>query len=159
MGNYISFIIIGLAIVAMYFLMIRPQKKQQRAEAEMRNSLGVGDEVTTIGGIVGRVVAVKEETVTIETSKDKTKIRFVKAAIRSVDVKAADAKAAKKAAMQAANAPAPKAVEEAPLKEAAPKKAKKEKKQAEEPVIEVTEQPAEIAVEPTAEEASENKEA
>ena len=96
-----SLIIIAVAIFAFYFLFMRPQKKQQRAEAEMRNSLGVGDEITTIGGIVGRVVSVKEETVVIETTKDKTKIRFVKAAIRSVDVKAADAKAAKKAAKEA----------------------------------------------------------
>ncbi len=112
-----SFIIIAVAIVAFYFLFLRPQKKQQRAEAEMRNSLSVGDEITTIGGIVGRVVSVKEETVVIETTKDKTKIRFVKAAIRSVDVKAADAKAAKKAAKEAQEAKAaalPVAEEEQP---------------------------------------------
>jgi preprotein translocase subunit YajC len=57
----------------------------------MRESLQVGDEVTTIGGIIGRIVSIKEETVLIETGRDKVKIRFLRSAIRSVDVKAEDA--------------------------------------------------------------------
>ena len=56
----------------------------------MRDSLAVGDEVTTIGGIIGKVVSIKGETFVLETTKDKTKIRFLKGAVRSVDVKAAD---------------------------------------------------------------------
>ena len=56
----------------------------------MRESLAVGDEVTTIGGIIGKVVSIKDETFVLETTKDKTKIRFLKGAIRSIDVKAAD---------------------------------------------------------------------
>ena len=76
--------------VIMYFLVIRPQKKQERKEAQMRDSLQVGDEVTTIGGVIGRVVSIKDETFTLETSRDRTKIRFVRSAIRSVDVKIAD---------------------------------------------------------------------
>ena len=56
----------------------------------MRNSLTVGDEITTIGGILGRVVKVTEETVVIETGKDRTKLHILKNAIRSVDVHAAD---------------------------------------------------------------------
>ena len=74
----------------MYFFMIRPQKKQEKKDAEMRNNLAVGDEVTTIGGIIGKIVSIKGETFVLETTKDKTKIRFLKGAIRSVDVKAAD---------------------------------------------------------------------
>ena len=74
----------------MYFFMIRPQKKQEKKDAEMRNNLAVGDEVTTIGGIIGKVVSIKDETFVLETTKDKTKIRFLKGAVRSVDVKAAD---------------------------------------------------------------------
>ena len=74
----------------MYFFMIRPQKKQERKDAEMRGALQVGDEVTTIGGIIGKVVSIKEDTFVLETTKDKTKIRFLRGAIRSVDVKAAD---------------------------------------------------------------------
>ena len=74
----------------MYFLMIRPQKKQQKKDDEMRDSLAVGDEVTTIGGIIGKVVSIKEETFVLETTKERTKIRFLKAAVRTIDVKAAD---------------------------------------------------------------------
>ena len=70
--------------------MLRPQKKQERKEAQMRDNLQVGDEVTTIGGIIGRVVSIKDETFTLETSRDRTKIRFVRNAIKSVDVKIAD---------------------------------------------------------------------
>ena len=85
--------IVGLLVV-FYFFMIRPQKKQEKKDAEMRDSLQVGDEVTTIGGIIGKVVSIKGETFVLETTKDKTKIRFLKGAIRSVDVKAADIAAA-----------------------------------------------------------------
>ena len=56
----------------------------------MRQNVQVGDEITTIGGIVGRIVRIKEETCVIETSKDGTKIRILKSAIKSVDVKAED---------------------------------------------------------------------
>ena len=92
-ANYSSLISIGMivgVIALMYFFMIRPQKKQEKKDAEMRNALQVGDEVTTIGGIIGKVVSIKEETFVLETTKDKTKIRFLKGAIRTVDVKAAD---------------------------------------------------------------------
>ena len=56
----------------------------------MRNNLAVGDEITTIGGIIGKVISIKGETFVLETTKDKTKIRFLKGAVRNVDVKAAD---------------------------------------------------------------------
>lgn len=82
-----------LVFVAFYFLLIRPQKKQEKAASEMRDALQVGDEITTIGGIIGKIVSIKEETITIETSKDKTKIRFLKTAVKCVDVKAEDAQA------------------------------------------------------------------
>ena len=85
-----SIIMIVALIAVFYFFMIRPQKKQEKKDAEMRDSLQVGDEVTTIGGIIGKVVSIKGETFVLETTKDKTKIRFLKGAIRTVDVKAAD---------------------------------------------------------------------
>ena len=81
---------IVVLFVVFYFFMIRPQKKQEKKDNEMREALAVGDEVTTIGGIIGKVVSIKGETFVLETTKDKTKIRFLKGAIRSVDVKAAD---------------------------------------------------------------------
>lgn len=66
---------------AMYFFTIRPQKKQQKMEQEIRENTQVGDEVTTIGGICGKVVAIKDDTVTIETGSDRTKIKLKKFAI------------------------------------------------------------------------------
>lgn len=81
---------VALMFVFLYFFMIRPQKKQEKKDAQMRDALAVGDEVTTIGGIIGKVVSIKGETFVLETTKDKTKIRFLRGAIRSVDVKAAD---------------------------------------------------------------------
>jgi len=83
---------IAIMFVAMYFLTIRPQKKAEKEANEMRNNLEIGDEITTIGGIIGRIVSIKEETCVIETSRDGTKIRILKAAVRNVDVKAEDAK-------------------------------------------------------------------
>ena len=83
-------IIVGLFVI-MYFLIIRPEKKRERAAQEMRAALQVGDEVTTIGGIIGKVVSIKEETFVLETTRDRTKIRFLVTAIRSVDVKAEEA--------------------------------------------------------------------
>jgi preprotein translocase subunit YajC len=77
-------------VVVFYFFGIRPQKKQEKETAAMRNNLQVGDEITTIGGIIGRVVSIKEETCVIETSRDGTKIRILKSAISRVDVKAED---------------------------------------------------------------------
>ena len=95
-GGAGQWIITGVMVVAFiaifYFFMIRPQKKQEKETNEMRNSLSVGDEITTIGGIIGKVVSIREETVVIETSHDRTKIRLLKSAISKVDVKAEDAK-------------------------------------------------------------------
>ena len=82
------------AMVVIFILMIIPQKKQEQKDAAMRDSLAVGDEVTTIGGIIGKVVSIKGETFVLETTRDKTKIRFLKGAIRTVDVKAEDIAAA-----------------------------------------------------------------
>ena len=89
-----TLVIMGVMLVFFYFFMIRPQKKREKEEADMRNALAVGDEVTTIGGIIGKVVSIKGETFVLETTRDKTKIRFLKGAVRSVDVKAADIAAA-----------------------------------------------------------------
>ena len=96
-GGASTWIIYGVLLVVLVVFFIftsRKNKKQERKEAEQRDNLQVGDEVTTIGGIIGMVVSVKAETFVLETTKDKTKIRFLKAAIRSVDVKAADKAAA-----------------------------------------------------------------
>ncbi|MBQ7406615.1 MAG: preprotein translocase subunit YajC [Clostridia bacterium] len=89
-----TILMIGLLFVFLYFFMIRPQKKQERKDAEMRDSLAVGDEVTTIGGIIGKVISIKGETFVLETTREKTQIRFLKGAIRTIDVKVAEVAAA-----------------------------------------------------------------
>ena len=96
-GSGFSFLIILAAFVLMMVVMTSRQKKQEKRDAEMRNALMVGDEVTTIGGIIGKVVSIKEETFVLETTREKTHIRFLKGAIRSVDVKVADIAAAQTA--------------------------------------------------------------
>jgi preprotein translocase subunit YajC len=88
MGQWSSLIIIAVMFVALYFFMIRPQKKQEKQVNDMRNSLQVGDEITTIGGIIGKIVSIKDETVTIETGRDGSKIRILRSAVRCVDVPA-----------------------------------------------------------------------
>ena len=91
-GNTLMTIgIIVVFIAVFYFFGIRPQKKQEKEAADMRNNLMVGDEITTIGGIIGKIVSIKEETVMIETGHDRTKIRILRSAVRNVDVHAEDA--------------------------------------------------------------------
>ena len=79
--------IILVLVVAFYFLLIRPQRKREKQETEMRSSLTVGDEITTTGGIVGRILSVSDDTVVIGTSGDCTKLRIVKGSIARVDKK------------------------------------------------------------------------
>ncbi len=87
-------IVMIVLLIGMFWFTSRSNKKRARQEQEMRDSLAIGDEVTTIGGIIGKVVSVKDETFVLETTKDCTRIRFLKGAIRSVDVKAEDIAAA-----------------------------------------------------------------
>ena len=84
--SYISlFFTLALMLVLLYFMIYRPQKKQEKKDAAMRAALDIGDQVTTIGGIVGRVVAIKDDTFVLETGADRVKIRFIKNAISSVE--------------------------------------------------------------------------
>lgn len=89
-GNMSSMLIMllvyGVIIAAMYFIFFRPQNKKKK-EAEMRKNAQVGDEITTIGGICGRIIAVKDETdsVIIETGSDRARLRIKRWAIGSVD--------------------------------------------------------------------------
>lgn len=87
MGGIGTIVMLVVLVVVFYFLLIRPQKKQEKEAAEMRNSLEIGDEVITIGGIIGQIVKIKGETVTIATGKDRTTLRFLRTAIREVTVK------------------------------------------------------------------------
>ena len=91
----------------MYFILIRPQKKKDKEVAQMRSNIEVGDEVVSIGGIVGIVVSIKEDTVLIETGSDRSKIRFLRNAIQQNNTameRVAATKAAEKSAAAAAKA-------------------------------------------------------
>ncbi|MCI8601766.1 MAG: preprotein translocase subunit YajC [Oscillospiraceae bacterium] len=74
-----------LVLVIMYFMLIRPQRKKEKKVQEMRNSLQVGDEVITRGGVIGRVVSLREDTLVIETGSDRSKIRIKRWAIESCE--------------------------------------------------------------------------
>ena len=89
-GSMLMPIIMIGVMVLMFVWMSRSQKKKDRADAEMRNNLAIGDEIITIGGIMGKVVNKREDTVVIETSSDRTKIKFHVTAIRSVEKKVSE---------------------------------------------------------------------
>ena len=91
MTGLTTILMVVIMFAVMYFFVVRPQKKQEKETQAMRNALQVGDEITTIGGIIGKIVSIKEETCMIETGHDRTKIRILKSAVRNVDVKAEDA--------------------------------------------------------------------
>ena len=88
--SLMTILMLVVMVAVFYFFMYRPQKKQERETNAMRNGLQVGDEITTIGGIIGKIVSIKDETVMIETGRDGTKIRILKSAVKNVDVKAED---------------------------------------------------------------------
>ena len=72
-----TLLIYGVLIGGMYFLMFRPQQKKRKQEEEMRNSLEIGDEIITIGGILGKIVSIKSDsdTIVIESGSDKIRIK------------------------------------------------------------------------------------
>lgn len=72
-----------IMIAMFYFLLIRPQKKKEKADRIMRNALSAGDHIVTIGGFVGRVLTVKDDEVTFETGSDRTKMTVKKWAIQT----------------------------------------------------------------------------
>lgn len=80
----ITFLPFVLIFVLMYFFMIRPQKKKEKEANEMRNSLQIGDTVTTIGGITGIVSSLHEDEFVMETTTDRTKLCFKRWAIQEV---------------------------------------------------------------------------
>ena len=81
-GSNLSFIIMMVALIAVfYFFMIRPENKRKKEAENLRNSLAVGDEITTIGGLTGTVCAVKENTIVFETGADRVRIEITKWAV------------------------------------------------------------------------------
>lgn len=76
-----TFLPIVLMVVIFYFLLIRPERKRSKKMKEMLDNLQVADEVVTTGGIIGRVLSVKEDTVLIETGSDRTRLRVLRSSI------------------------------------------------------------------------------
>ena len=112
------FMLVGM-FALMYFMTIRPQKKRQKEEQEMRNAVEVGDEITTIGGICGKVVIVKEQHLIIETGADRNRMQITRWAVQQNVTATERVKAEREAAKAAAE------------KAKADKKAGKDKKDAE----------------------------
>lgn len=80
-----NFIIpMGLVFVVFYFMLIMPQKKKEKKTREMLNALKQGDEITTIGGVVGKIINIKDDQLTIETSVEKTQVVIMRWAVRDV---------------------------------------------------------------------------
>ena len=85
----------------MYFIMIRPENKRKKEAEQMRSNLKVGDEITTIGGITGKVVNIKDDKFVVETGADQVRIEFAKWALSTNDTAAAAAKEKQKKAQEA----------------------------------------------------------
>ena len=101
-GSMISMMVIMIAVF--YFFLIRPENKKKKEANEMRNALKVGDNITTIGGVIGDIVSIKDESIIIETSADKVRIEFTKWAVSSNNTAEKAAAKAKEAAVAARKA-------------------------------------------------------
>ena len=96
-----SMILIVLMLVFMYFFLIRPENKRKKSEQTMRDSLTVGDNITTIGGICGTVVSIKDDKLVIETGADQVRIELAKWAMSTNETAAEQKKAEQKKAQEA----------------------------------------------------------
>lgn len=132
-----SFLPFAVLLVAMWLLLVRPQKKKEKEINNMRNGLKVGDEIITIGGICGKIVKVKDETIVIQVGAERLKFEMMKWSVSKVV--SSEAKTGKK------GRPAVEEKEE-PAKKALPKKLKKE---------EVVEETPEVVETPATEETTE----
>ena len=86
-----SIIMLVLMVVLLYFFFVRPDNKKKKELEKMRNALTVGDQVTTIGGIVGTICAVKDDSIVIETSADRVRVEFAKWAVSTKGVQTTEA--------------------------------------------------------------------
>ena len=148
-NTLVNLLPIILLFVLMYFLMIRPQKKKDKQIKDMRNSLTVGDEIVTIGGLCGKIVKTKDETIVVQVGADKVKFEMMRWAVSTVTKESAKRATQKET------------FEEEEPKKVMPKKLRKssdvedaEKENAKEEVkVEVAEAPEEKASEEVLEEA------
>lgn len=125
-GGFGMIIMLVAMFAIMYFMMIRPQKKKQKEEQAMRDNVQIGDEITTIGGIVGRVVTVKDDSLIIETGADRNKMKVMRWAVGTNNTANEKIEAERAAAKEAAEAEKLARMEESKQKsEAKRKKSKK----------------------------------
>jgi len=132
-----SMILLAVLFVIMYLMLIRPENKRKKKIENMRNSLRKGDIVYTIGGVIGKVVAIDDEKLTLETGEDRVRIEFVKWAIQNVEATANKTEASDEDKSPAAKyrlgkkkagkAEEPVAVPEEPVAEAAAEETSEEK--------------------------------
>ena len=94
--QYSGIIMIVIMIAISYFLLIRPESKRKKQAQQMRDSLKKGDMITSIGGIVGKIVHVTENTIVIETSDDRVRIELTKWAVSSTGIQTSDQPETKK---------------------------------------------------------------
>ncbi|MGI6737716.1 MAG: preprotein translocase subunit YajC [Anaerovoracaceae bacterium] len=149
MGKYGSIVLLILMILVMYLLLIRPQRKREKETNAMRNQLQVGDEIVTIGGICGRIVKTKEESLILQVGADKVKFEVMRWSVSKV-TKPAGEKASKSESGRSTSADSAAETEaEKPVKKA-PRRMKKP--EAEEPAEDAAEEGGDV------EEAAEGKE-
>lgn len=103
-GGMSMILMMVIMVVVFYFFLIRPENKKKKEAAEMRNALKVGDNITTIGGIVGDVVSIKDDNLVIETSADKVRVELAKWAVSTNNTAAKAAAKAKEDALAARKA-------------------------------------------------------
>ncbi len=120
-------LIMGGLILVMYLTTVRPQKKRQKEEQQMRDNIQVGDEITTIGGIMGRVVTTKEDSLIIETGADRNKMKIARWAVQTNNTANEKLEAERAAAKEAAEAEKKAKFEEAADKSKAKRKKSKKK--------------------------------
>ncbi len=100
-GLMSTVLMFGIMIAVMYFMLIRPENKRKKEAEEMRSSIKVGDEISTIGGIVGTVVNIKEDRIVIETGADQVRIELLKWAVGTNETASARAQEEAKKAKEA----------------------------------------------------------
>ena len=121
-----SIIMLVIMIAIFYFLLIRPENKRQKQAQEMRDGLKKGDVITTIGGIVGKIVMVNKDTIIIETSEDRVRMELAKWAVSTVGVQTSDQPEAKKKEKKQEEAPSDEVPEEPVDEIPAPEEEKKD---------------------------------
>ena len=103
-GGLQMILMFAVLIAVFYFFMIRPENKRKKEAQQMRDSLKIGDNITTIGGIIGDIVSIKDDSIVIETSADRVRVEFAKFAISTNNTAEKEAAKQKHAALAARKA-------------------------------------------------------